>query len=223
MEAVRKSNNDIKRSIIQDACDGIRGAQVLDVGCGFGGDLKKWSQWGARIDMCDPDAAALEEAKSRAKSMNMNVKFFHGDIRSCPNKKYDVICFNFSLHYIFESRDLFHQSLKSIRSRLKKGGVLVGCIPDATRIIMNTPYKDSHGNLFIRKEGTGLGNFGERQFVQLSDTPFYRNGPRPEPLAYKDLLVTYLENKGVILDKWEQFGYEHEIQKMYSIFKFVVL
>lgn len=221
MESVRKSNNDIKRAIIQDACHGKRGAQVLDVGCGFGGDLKKWSHCGARIDMCDPDVNALEEAKSRAKSMNMNVKFFHGDVRSCPNKKYDVICFNFSLHYIFESRELFHQNIKAIKSRLKKGGILVGCIPDATSIIMNTPYKDEYGNVIVRKQGSGLGDFGERIFVQLSDTPFYKDGPRPEPLAYKDLLVTHLEHKGVLLEKWEQFGHEHQIQKLYSTFKFV--
>jgi len=220
MDIVRRENNLKKRAIIDDACRGRPGALVLDVGCGFGGDLQKWSSHDARVDMCEPDISALKEAQRRAKSLNIHVKFIHGDIRDCPNKLYDIICYNFSIHYIFESRDTFIRSIKSIRQHLKKGGILVGCIPDCEQILMNTPFSDDLGNIMIRKDGTGMGEFGEKLFVQLADTPFYANGPRPEPLAYKDMLVTHLENKGILLERWEQFQ-GLPIQQLYSSFRFV--
>lgn len=219
METIRRQNNLKKRAIIEDACKGRDGAHVLDVGCGFGGDLQKWAAHNVHVDMCEPDLSALKEAKRRAKSLNIHVRFIHGDIRSCPQKQYDIICYNFSLHYIFESKDTFTQTIKSIRKLLKKGGILVGCIPDCEQILMNTPFSDDLGNKMIRSEKTGFGEFGEKLFVLLADTPFYANGPRPEPLAYKDLLVTHLENKGILLEKWERFD-GLPIQQLYSSFRF---
>tara|TARA_Y100000389_G_scaffold171678_1_gene179508 strand:- start:888 stop:1565 length:678 start_codon:yes stop_codon:yes gene_type:complete len=223
MDAVRTSNNLIKRKLIHNAvlmCSGNK--QVLDVGCGFGGDLKKWQHAGIRcLDMCDPDADSLREAESRAQSIGMKPKFFHGDINSCPLKKYDIICFNFSLHYIYASADLFFKSISGIKKRLKIGGKLIGCIPDSESILEYTPFGDELGNKFLRKNGSGYGEFGEKLFVQLADTPFYKDGMRSEPICYKDMLITHLERKGVKLALWERFPVEHEIQKFYSTFIFV--
>jgi hypothetical protein len=84
---------------------------------------------------------------------------------------------------------------------------------------MNTPFKDDVGNVIVRKPNTGLGEFGEKIFVHLVDTPFYANGPRPEPLAYKDMLVTLLENEDIILEMWEPFK-GLPIQQLYSSFRF---
>tara|TARA_R110002072_G_scaffold13429_4_gene56468 strand:- start:14622 stop:15293 length:672 start_codon:yes stop_codon:yes gene_type:complete len=221
MEQVRTSNNLIKRKIINNVvrmCSGSK--QVLDVGCGCGGDLKKWQHVGVRcLDMCDPDANSLKEAESRAQSIGMKPKFFHGDINSCPLKKYDIICFNFSLHYIYESADVFFKSINGIKKRLKIGGKLIGCIPDSESILEYTPYSDELGNKFLKKGG--YGEFGEKLFVQLADTPFYSDGMRSEPICYKDMLITHLEKKGVKLALWERFPVEHEIQKFYSTFIFV--
>lgn len=218
MDAVRTSNNLIKRKLIQSVASGNK--QVLDVGCGCGGDLKKWQHAGIRcLDMCDPDADSLREAELRAQSIGMKPKFFHGDINSCPHKKYDIICFNFSLHYIYESADLFFKSISGIKKRLKIGGKLVGCIPDSESILEYTPFSDELGNKFLKKGG--YGEFGEKLFVQLADTPFYKDGMRSEPICYKDMLITHLERKGVKLVIWERFPIEHEIQKFYSTFIFV--
>lgn len=219
MDKVRRQNNIYKRRIIDDACSARPHAHVLDVGCGFGGDLQKWNSHNVYIDMCEPDASALDEAKRRAETLGIRVNFIHGDILQCPNKLYDIICYNFSIHYIFENKNIFIQSIKSIRKHLKKGGILVGCIPDCERILMNTPFKDDIGNVIVRKPNTGLGEFGEKIFVHLVDTPFYANGPRPEPLAYKDMLVTLLENEDIILEIWEPFK-GLPIQQLYSSFRF---
>ena len=119
MEEIRRNHNEAKRMLIHSVAKG--GQHILDVGCGFGGDLQKWAKCGVNINMCDPEPSALEEARSRAKNMHMRVNFYEGDIHDCPNRKFDIVCFNFSLHYIFASRELFFSSIHEIRKRMKPG------------------------------------------------------------------------------------------------------
>jgi len=217
MEEIRRNHNDAKRALIQYATK--EGFSILDVGCGFGGDLQKWHKCGANINMCDPEPSALVEARSRAKNMHMRVNFYEGDIHNCPNRKFDLICYNFSLHYIFASRDKFFSSIKEIRKRMKSGGKLIGIIPDSEKIIFRTPLKDDMGNFFLMKEH-GNGGFGEKLFVNLTDTPFYADGPKSEPIAYKDHLVTHLEELGFRLELWEGLT-GNPISELYSKFIFV--
>jgi SAM-dependent methyltransferase len=218
MEEVRKYHNLVKRQLIRSVTK--TGFSALDVGCGFGGDLQKWKSCYAKVDMCDPNPDSLIEARRRAENLEMSVTFYEGDIFSCPEKVYDVVCYNFSLHYIFASRELFFKSIKAIRSRMDKGSVLVGCIPDSMSILMATPFKDHMNNFMSRGETTGYGNFGEKVFVQLADTPFYKDGPKSEPIAYKDLLITHLEEIGIRLVLWESLE-KYDISKLYSRFIFV--
>ena len=219
MEEVRQHHNLIKRQLIQ--CVTQPGFSVLDVGCGFGGDLQKWIHTGVRtLDMCDPNPDALIEAKLRASKLKPRPTFYSGDILACPsNKKYDVICYNFSLHYIFASKKLFLDSIRAIKTRLKFGGRLIGVIPDSESIIMKTPFADKLGNqMYLESDFTG--DFGEYLTVYLIDTPFYSTGPRKEPLAYKDLLVTHLEEHGLRLEMWERLE-GSPLSQMYSQFIFV--
>ena len=217
MEEIRKNHNNAKRDLIQSTT--LNGQHILDVGCGFGGDLQKWHKCGANINMCDPEPEALLEAKSRAKNMHMRVNFYEGDIHACPKRKFDVVCFNFSLHYIFASRELFFSSIHEIKKRMKPGGSLIGIIPDSEKIIFKTPHLDEMGNFFKLKDH-GNGGFGEKLFVNLVDTPNYAEGPKSEPVAYKDLLVTHLEELGFKLQSWE--GLEgNPISELYSKFIFV--
>lgn len=218
MEDLRKHHNALKRQLIHENTK--EGDTILDVGAGFGGDLKKWQECGANINMCDPSPDALDEARSRAKNMRIRVNFYVGDISSCPMRKYDVICYNFSMHYIFKTEKLFSDTLKEIRQRMKHGGKLFGIIPDSVSIIMKTPYTDTLGNIFQMVSGAGHGGFGERVVVELADTPYYVNGAIPEPLAYKDLLITHLERIGFSLQVWEPLE-GHSITQLYSKFIFV--
>lgn len=217
MEEIRRLHNDEKRALIELVTR--KGDSILDVGCGFGGDLQKWKKVGANINMCEPSESALNEAKSRAKNMKIRVNFYHGDIHSCPNRKYDIVCYNFALHYIFEDRDTFMNSLHAIKKRLKSGGLFIGIIPDSEKIIFKTPMTDEMGNFFKLKE-TSYGNFGEKLFVHLADTPYYADGPKSEPLAHKDLLITQLENMGFSMEKWEGLS-GNPISELYSKFIFV--
>jgi SAM-dependent methyltransferase len=217
MDVIRKNHNDAKRNLIQSVSK--EGEHILDVGCGFGGDLQKWHKCGVNINMCDPEPSALEEARSRAKNMHMRVNFYEGDIHNCPNRAFNIVCFNFSLHYIFASKGLFFSSIREIKKRVKPGGLLIGIIPDSEKIIFKTPLIDETGNFFKLKDH-GNGGFGEKLFVNLVDTPYYADGPKSEPVAFKDLLVTHLEELGFSLQLWEGLT-GNPISELYSKFIFV--
>jgi hypothetical protein len=218
MDVIRKLHNGFKRELIEQHVR--EGDHVIDVGSGFGGDLQKYRARKCRFAMCDPCPEALDEAKSRAKKMRIPVDAWYvGDITSTPKRRYDVVAFFFSLHYIFGSRDLFFKSIRAIRDRVKKGGKLIGIIPDSEIINWKTPLKDELGNWFRMRNPHADGGFGEKLFVELVDTPFYADGPRSEPIAFKDILITELERLGLKLVSWEHM-HGSEISQLYSRFAF---
>jgi hypothetical protein len=58
--------------------------------------------------------------------------------------------------------------------------------------------------------------------VELVDTPFYKSGAKMEPLAYKDLLVTHLEDLGLTLECWRPVDATvSPLSGLYSMFIFV--
>ena len=114
---------------------------------------------------------------------------------------------------------MFFKSIRAIRDRIKKGGKLIGIIPDSEVINWKTPLKDELGNWFRMRHTHADGGFGEKLFVELVDTPFYADGPRSEPICYKDVLVTELENLGLRLVTWENLG-GSEISELYARFVF---
>jgi len=214
MDAVRRTHNNIKRQLIKDVARA--GNDILDVGCGFGGDLHKWHACGVKITMCEPSLDALNEAKRRAKKMNIPVEFHHGDIFVAPDKLYDIICYNFSLQYIFESKKFALGSMNEIKKRLKPGGLLIGCIPDSHAIIEKTPFKDRFGNTFELCFLTNHLN------VFLADTPYYNNGPISEPIAIEALLEVRLKMRGLVKKMWKPLvdKPEEDITGLYSKFIF---
>jgi len=65
-----------------------------------------------------------------------------------------------------------------------------------------------------------IGGFGEKLFVHLIDTPYYSDGPKSEPVAYRDHLIHELESNGFTLTLWENLSGSH-ISELYSKFMFV--
>ena len=220
MEDIRRHHNSIKRELIRKVVNPRD--WVLDVGCGRGGDFKKWKQVGGiKLFACDPDQESLSEAKRRSDTIGINATFSLGDITTIklPPQKFDSICYNFSIQYIFQNEKLFFRTIECIIHHLKIGGRLFGCVPDSDMILMKTPYKDDLGNFFTRKDNTGLGSFGDNVYVHLADTPYYQNGPIPEPIAYKDIFITTLEARGFEKVDWRPLGCG--LTGMYSQFIFV--
>jgi hypothetical protein len=103
---------------------------------------------------------------------------------------------------------------------MKPGGKLIGIIPDSEKIVFRTPYRDEIGNYFLMSSKAGYGEYGEKLFVHLVDTPFYAEGPKPEPICYRDRLITTLEEMGFRLQLWEGLS-GNPISELYSKFIFV--
>jgi SAM-dependent methyltransferase len=219
MEQIRKFHNQVKSDLIKRTVK--TGDHILDVGCGCGGDILKWKHNTIYVDLCDPDPDSLDEARQRSAAVGWSRSRFHlGDVLSCPDKLYNVICYNFSIQYIFSKREYFEKSIKAIKNRLSPGGLLIGCVPNSDMILMHPKFTDSLGNFFVRKDKTGNGCFGEKVYVNLSDTPYYNEGPRSEPIAYKDILIAELEKHGIVLCEWTPFWRFSDLSRMYCSFIF---
>ena len=220
MERIRKSHNSIKRELISSHVP--NGANVLDLGCGRGGDLHKWKSVNATVFMTDPDAGSITDARKRQQTIGTNYTFKVGDILSAPNEKYDIICANFSIQYVFKNKSYMKRCLHGIIDRLCVGGKFIGCLPDSEFIRMNPHFKDKFGNFF---ENSVCEDIGDYVNVMLADTPYYNGKMIPEPIAHKDIFVTFMENNGLFLTSWEPIMKDrtHTISDMYSKFCFVKL
>jgi ubiquinone/menaquinone biosynthesis C-methylase UbiE len=218
MERIRKTHNTIKRELIATHVSG--GAQVLDLGCGRGGDLHKWKSVGANVFMIDPCETSINDAKERQKSLGTKYSFKVGDVLSAPRKEYDVVCSNFSIQYVFKNKNYMRKCLSAIVQRLKVGGKFIGCVPDSDFIRMNPQFSDELGNFFKVNTFSDVGDYVD---VMLADTPYYNGKVIPEPIAHKDIFITFMENKGLLLTEWEPIMKErsHIISDMYSKFCFV--
>ena len=207
MEQLRKQHNSFKRELIQQC---VKSTDfVLDCGCGRGGDLQKWPS--RKLVCLDPDVASVAEARERAKSMRLTPIFQVGDVRSVTGGPFDVICYNFSLHYIAASPELFEESIQAIINSLKPGGRLIGIVPDPDRL-PGEYFRDRLGNTAVRD--------GELLRVRLVDGPFYSGTERVEPILHPEKLKENLKMKCVM---WEPMVPEPTglISDIYSKFIFV--
>ena len=195
MEALRKLHNNCKRSLILNWVEPR--SFVLDCGCGRGGDWHKWKAVQARVAAIDPDAESLAEAESRSLDMEFGVWFLgQGDVRhAAASGPFDVVCYNFSLHYIFENEETFAESIDAIARAVRPGGLLIGITPEKARAEGLCPFKDALGNTLEVRDG--------RLLVHLVDGPFYADGPKAEPLLDSGRLIEALTERGFRKLVWE--------------------
>lgn len=196
---LRKAHNNYKRQHINEWI--FPKSYVLDCGCGRGGDWWKWKACGVQVAAIDPDRESLEEAEKRANEMAFDVWFLGlGDIRQAAFAgPYDVVCYNFSLHYIFENEKTLEESLRAIKVSLKPGGLLIGITPEKARA---EALADENGNFTDL-----LGNEFQIKFnklhVRLTDGPFYADGAKEEPLLDGPILIQKLKDLGFDRHVWE--------------------
>jgi SAM-dependent methyltransferase len=201
MEELRKLHNSAKRDLITKWVK--PGSQVLDCGCGRGGDWWKWKAVRAKIFAIDPDEESLIEAENRALEMNLGVWFLGKGtiIQAAFAGPFDVVCYNFSLHYIFEDVHTFENSIKALACAVKPGGLLIGITPEVARA---EAMVDEHGH-FKDKLGNEIAILqnGRRLMVRLVDGPFYADGGREEPTLHAGFLVQNLKAVGFEMLMWE--------------------
>jgi hypothetical protein len=170
----------------------------------------------------DPDVESLNEAEKRADEIRFNVWFLGNGtvIQAAFAGPFDVICYNFSLHYIFEDRETYDVSIRAISCSLNPGGLLIGIVPEKARaealVDKFGHFMDELGNEFA------LLNGGRRLSVRLVDGPFYAEGGREEPVLDASVLIQDLKEAGLELVTWEPMIPEPNglISDLYSKFVF---
>jgi mRNA capping enzyme len=215
---LRKLHNLAKREFINDQTR--EGMVVLDAGCGCGGDLLKWGHHNITVYACDPNVTSILEARKRSKGKT-NFHFFNGDISHTPVQPYDIICYNFSLQYIFVNEQTFRCSIDNICARSKVGTVFMGVVPDSDAIFLAPDsVRDANGNEFHK--GVLSGEFSDRVRFFVKDSPYYACGAITEPVCHKDLLMTFLGRAGFECTTWTPFisFSTGTITDMYSKFVF---
>jgi len=212
MEAIRRAHNQCKRILINEH---VRpNDQILDCGCGRGGDWHKWKSVGyQRLVGVDPELESLKEAEKRANEMGMRqMMLVHGDIHDVQNLGlFDVVCYNFSIQYILET---IEESCEAIANVVRPGGKLIGITPDFDLI---TKFKspDALGNTVKLIDSMHIE-------VKLTDGPFYADGPREEPIMDQHILVEVLR-PWFDLVSWKPMmqGRTGIISDIYSTFVFL--
>lgn len=216
MEEVRRLHNACKRNLIQNWVQ--PNSYVLDCGCGRGGDIHKWnSVRNLRVVGVDPDQESLIEASRRVQESSLNVTFFPGDIRTAvTHGPFDVVCYNFALHYIVDSYD---ESVSAIGASVKQGGYLIGITPDRQRILSVT----KGGTTFMDKLGNKIEMRGDRLMVSLTDGPYYAKGSKEEPVLDKYVFINSMKEQGFKMLHWEPMIARPNglISDIYSAFVFV--
>jgi len=123
--------------------------KVLDMGCGKGGDLSKWSK--ARIKEymgVDIAAKSVDQARDRWQTMRgarFDATFAALDCytesltKAFPAAKlaepFDVVSMQFCMHYAFETVQKARIMLENVSRWLRPGGVFVGTIPNADQLL----------------------------------------------------------------------------------------
>ncbi|RXW15875.1 hypothetical protein EST38_g9977 [Candolleomyces aberdarensis] len=185
----------LQKSSVSSDERGRRGGgrgKVLDMGCGKGGDLVKWSKARIKELLCVEFAAvSVEQARSRYQSMDpssFEASFASLDYYTEPLAKafspeklstpFDVVSMQFRMQYAFETLEKTRTMLGNVSRYLRPGGVFVGTIPDADLLMQELdalpPDTDdlSFGNnvyqiRFEQREPRPV--FGHKYWLSLQD------------------------------------------------------
>lgn len=135
---VRCIHNWVKAHLIGQSCPDK--AHVIDICCGKGGDLFKYSHHAiATYTGFDVAASALEVAKSRAASVPFPCTFTTQDLRAHPIPKppklYTFASLQFALHYFWECEAHARCVLTSLAASLAPRSRVVITVPDAHVLI----------------------------------------------------------------------------------------
>lgn len=144
---LKNLNNWIKSVLLREA---VRpGDAVLDLACGKGGDLTKFSRLGVSSYVgVDVAPSAVQEARNRyngasgggqsRRGMPFSAKFA---VANCwevvlrdqfkDDAPFDVVSCQFALHYAFRTAGMAKLALRNVAAMLRPGGLFVGTTTDS--------------------------------------------------------------------------------------------
>jgi mRNA (guanine-N7-)-methyltransferase len=174
---LRNFNNWVKATLVQKHAP-KPSLRVLDLACGKAGDLPKWLKAGVtNYAGVDISRQAVDDAAKRFNEMcgsgkgsanSVSAKFAQADLGCtdlgakgflAPDERFDVISVQFALHYLFQSEKRALSFFRNIAGRLLPGGVFLGTIPDAAKLVRSLRDKASPASFNVHsKESITFGN-----------------------------------------------------------------
>ena len=144
---LKRFNNWVKSALINlyapPESEDQKGIRILDLGCGKGGDLRKWDQQHvSEMVMLDIADVSIQHARSRytESSLPWDAHFFVGDGFRTPldqlvpqhllRPMFDVVTMQFCLHYGWDTEENARTMLTNVAKWLRPGGIFIGTIPD---------------------------------------------------------------------------------------------
>lgn len=159
---LRRINNFIKAGILTKYIK--KNDVLLDLGCGKGGDLKKYQSLKIKKYVgIDVSKKSIEEAIHRVKNLKLSfitqfcVKDAYNDILLfddanrgvCPKlNQFDVITSQFSFHYAFFDDASLKTAVSNISLNLKQGGFFIITVPRKNIIVNRILKQKSHNSLY---------------------------------------------------------------------------
>ncbi|KAI0035963.1 mRNA capping enzyme-domain-containing protein [Vararia minispora EC-137] len=200
---------------------GAMKGKVLDMGCGKGGDLSKWHK--AKIKEyigLDIAAISVDQAATRHTSLRpprFEATFGALDCYVHPltralaparlAQSFDVVSMQFCMHYAFESLPKARMMLENVSTWLRKGGRVVGTIPNAELLLARLDE--------LPPDDTEL-SFGNSvysiKFDDRENRPIYGH-------RYSFFLRDAVENVPEYVVQWEPFTQLAAEYRLYPVYK----
>ena len=170
---------------------------VLDLGCGRGGDLRKWARFRLKSYVgVDGAAACIEEARERQRGLlsqgrsSLAASFHVANLLTEPapaeDGSVDVVASMFFLQFTFGDEGSARRGLREAARALRPGGVFCALLPDGDRVVRLLAE--------ARRPGVPFGHF------RLQRLP--PSAPEPFGVAYTFALVEEACTEYAVSPKW---------------------
>lgn len=183
---LKRFNNWVKSAIIQMCTplesDDKKGIRILDLGCGKGGDLRKWNHnHVSEMVLLDIADVSIQHARSRynESSLQWDAHFFVGDGFRTPldqlvpdhllQPMFDVVSMQFCLHYGWDTEQSARTMLTNVAKWLRPGGTFIGTVPDEETLFGRLEETQDAADLEFGNDDYKI-EFDER--YALGDVPF---------------------------------------------------